>query len=175
MFRQRELFNILISERGVIHRDIRNKGKIMREFYTGDLFIVRKKVKSSIKGGIFHKLLFKIKGPYRVLEKDTLGSYWLQHFPFFEVLGRPRKKVKDSASRMEKIPSTMVLHKHVGGEDNRFSTMSGPLVNNPLVKFIRGIIRGTYQETSEDIRWAYEPVSNFWPDIEPDSESSDDG
>ena len=31
---------------------------------------------------------------------------------------------------------------------------------------------GTYQTASEDIRWAYEPVSGLWPYIEPDSNSS---
>ena len=49
------------------HRALHNKGKIMRKFYTGDLVIVRKQVKSSRKDGIPQKLLFKTKGPYRVL------------------------------------------------------------------------------------------------------------
>ena len=37
------------------------------------------------------------------------------------------------------------------------------------------IRRGTYQSESEDIMWAYEPVSDFWPDIDPDSDSCNDG
>ena len=69
MFRQRELFNTMESERRLIHRDLRNKGKIMREFYTGDLLIVRKQVKSIRKYGISQRLVFKTKGPCRVLEK----------------------------------------------------------------------------------------------------------
>ena len=36
------------------------------------------------------------------------------------------------------------------------------------------IRKGTYQAASEDSRWEYEPVSDLWPDIEPDSDSSDD-
>ena len=76
---------------------------------------------------------------------------------------------------MEKIPSTMVLHKHVDGTDTRFSTMEGPFANNPLVKWIVVIKIGTYQAASEDIRWAYEPVSDLLTDIDTDSESSNEG
>ena len=76
---------------------------------------------------------------------------------------------------MEKIPSTMVLNNHVGGVEIIFSTVAGPLMKNPLEKWLGVIIRGTYQEASEYSRWSYEPVYNLWPYIEPDSESSDDG
>ena len=67
MFIQIELFNILVSERRLRHREIRNKGKIMRNFDTGNLVVVRKKVKSSRKDGVYQKLVLKTKGPYRVL------------------------------------------------------------------------------------------------------------
>ena len=53
--------------------------------------------------------------------------------------------------------------------------MKGPLVKTRLEKLIGLIKRGTYQASSEDIRWAYEPVSDLWPDIEPVSDSSNDG
>ena len=79
---------------------------------------------------------------------------------FGEVLGRPgKKKLKESAVRMEKIPSTVVLHKHVDGADTIFSTMAGPLAKNPLEKWLGVIIIGSYQAASEDIRWVYDPVS----------------
>ena len=74
---------------------------------------------------------------------------------------------------MENIPYTMVIHKHVDGVDTRFSTMSVPSVNNPLVKCLGVIRRGTYQAASEDSWWAYESVSDLWPYIEPYSDSSD--
>ena len=76
---------------------------------------------------------------------------------------------------MEKIPSTMVIHKHVDGVDSRFTTMKGTLVKNQLVKWIGVIRRGSYQAASEDSRWEYYPVSNLWLDIEPDSDSSNYG
>ena len=96
----------------------------MREFYTVDLVVVRKQVKSSGKDGISHKLAFKTKGPYRVLEKATPSSYWLQHFPLCEGLGRPGIKVKESEARIENLPSTVVLHKHVYEAETIFATMT---------------------------------------------------
>ena len=52
--------------------------------------------------------------------------------------------MKESAARMEKIPSTMVLHNHVDLIDIRFATITGPLVKNILGKWL-GVIRiGTY-------------------------------
>ena len=83
--------------------------------------------------------------------------------------------MKESASRMENISSTMVLHKNLYGANTRLSTKEGILVNNPLGKWLGVIRRRIYQEASEDSRWAYEPVSGFWPDIDPDSDSSADG
>ena len=62
IFKQRELFNILISERRLIHREICNKGNLTKEFDTGDNVLVRKQFKSSRKYGISQKLLFKTKG-----------------------------------------------------------------------------------------------------------------
>ena len=53
--------------------------------------------------------------------------------------------------------------------------MEGPLANNTLGKWLRLIRRGDHQAVSEDIRWAYDPVPNFWPDIESYSDFSDDG
>ena len=40
--------------------------------------------------------------------------------------------MKESASRMENIPSTTVIQKHVDGDEAKFSTIAGPLVKNPL-------------------------------------------
>ena len=56
-----------------------------------------------------------------------------------------RRKVKESESRMEKIPYTMVLHKHIDGSDTRFATMARPLMKKPLEKWLGVIRRGTYK------------------------------
>ena len=83
--------------------------------------------------------------------------------------------MKEPEARKKNIPSTMVLHKHLDGADTIFATMSGPLANNTLEKWIGVIIRGTYQSASEDSMWEYEPVYDLLPDIEPDSDSSNYG
>ena len=75
---------------------------------------------------------------------------------------------------MEKIPPTMIIHKHVSGADTIFFTMPGPLVNNPLGKWLGVIRRGSYQAAAEDSRWVYETVSDFWPNIYPDRNYSVD-
>ena len=93
--------------------------------------MVRKKVNSIKKDGLAHKIVFK-NDPYRVLCKATLGLYCLEFFPFCEVIGNNGRKVKKSASRVEKILSTMVLHKHVYGVDTIFDNMSVPLIKKSL-------------------------------------------
>ena len=44
------------------HRELRNKGELMRGFDTGELLVVRKQVKSSRKYGIAQKLVLKTMG-----------------------------------------------------------------------------------------------------------------
>ena len=56
--------------------------------------VVRKQVKSRRKDKKTQILAFKKKSPYRVLEKATSSSYWLQSLPFCEGIGRPRIEVK---------------------------------------------------------------------------------
>ena len=159
----------------MIHKNIGNKVKLMRELGTGYLMVVRKQVNSSIKDGVDQKSVFKTKVPYIVLEKAKPNSYQFKRLHFCEGLGRPGIKVKESASSMEMIPSTMMLHKHIDGVGTRFATMAGPLVKNILLKWLGVIRRGTYQAASEDSRWAYEPLSDLWPDIDPDGDSGADG
>ena len=43
------------------------------------------------------------------------------------------------------------------------------------IKWLGVIRRGSYQAEAEDRRWEYVPVSDFWPDIDPASNSSVDG
>ena len=59
LFRQIELFKIMVYERRLRHGELRNKGKLMREFDIGELVEVRKQVKSIRKYGIDQKLVFK--------------------------------------------------------------------------------------------------------------------
>ena len=64
----------------------------------------------------------------------------------------------------------MVSHKHMDGADTRFDTISVPLFNDPMGKCLILIIMVTYQSDSEDSRWYYKQVSEFWPDVDPDGD-----
>ena len=59
LFRQIEMFNILVSESRLRHREMHNKDKIVREFCKGYILVVRKQVKSNRKYRITKKIVFK--------------------------------------------------------------------------------------------------------------------
>ena len=63
MFRQRDIFNILVYDRRLKHRELRTIGNLTREFDTGDIVVLRKEVKSIRKDGIAQK---------RIQNKGTL-------------------------------------------------------------------------------------------------------
>ena len=116
---QRELLRILNEERRQRHRDLKNDSITERTFTAGDLVIVRKQVQSNAARGIAGKIVFKSRGPYRVLEPANPGSYWIQKLPFLDGLGSTGRRVKESAAGMERIPSTLVIHKRPDGADTR--------------------------------------------------------
>ena len=63
LFIKIDMFNILVSERRLIHRELRNKGNIRREFYKGYILVLKNQVKSSKKYGIANKLVFLKRDP----------------------------------------------------------------------------------------------------------------
>ena len=63
LFRQIEMFNILVSESRLRHREMHNKDKIVREFCKGDILVVRKQVKSNRKYRITKKIVLKKRDP----------------------------------------------------------------------------------------------------------------
>jgi len=126
LYKQHKLLGILNDCRRERHQELRNEGKTQREFDIGDLVIVRRQVQSRATDGVSAKLTFRAKGPYRVLEKVNPGSYRIQKLPFLQGLGRPGRVHKESAARMEKISSTLVLHKHTDGADTCLASMVQP-------------------------------------------------
>jgi hypothetical protein len=72
---QRELLRILNEERRQRHRDLKNAGITERTFAAVDLVIVRKQVLSNADRGVAGKIVFKSRGPYRVLERANPCSY----------------------------------------------------------------------------------------------------
>ncbi len=181
MLKQREIFSTLVTERRRRHREYKNEGKRARVFSPGDIVLVRKRVQSSTKDGISAKLVFRARGPYRVLEQaDSPSSYIIQRIPFTRGLGRPGRRVKEKAARMERIPSVVVFPKLVDGADTRFASMNGPLVSNPLERWIRVTERGKYVKADQDENYAFEKVASIWddeveePSSDEDSENEED-
>ena len=62
IFIQREIFNILLSERNLRHRELYNKGNAKREFDTVYIVVVRQQLKSIRNDGEVNKLAFKTNG-----------------------------------------------------------------------------------------------------------------
>jgi hypothetical protein len=174
LYKQRQLLVIQNAERRQRHIDIRNEGIKQRSFDTGDLVIVRKQVQSNASKGISAKLLFKTRGPYRVIEKITPSSYKIQRLPFCRGLGRPGRFCKENVARMEKIPSTLILHRRVDGADTRFSQLHGEFADTPLSKWL-GVLRpGAYQQAPSDSTWAYESLASMWTEDDALDDSDDD-
>ena len=132
--KERELITIINKIRREYHNGMRNKGKANPVFNTGDLVIVRKQVKSDQSRGVSAKLVFKTKGPYRVIEKVSEQSYKIQKLPILKGFGRKRVLRKESVARMTKIPSTMILHRTPEGSDAKFAQMNSQMRDFPLEK-----------------------------------------
>ena len=174
LFQQRKLLNVLNAERRQRHIELRNESVTERTFAPGDLVIVRKQVKSNAAKGISAKLVFKTKGPYRVIERMTPSSYKIQKLPFLRGLGRPGRFLKENAARMTKLPSTMVIHKKADGTDTRLSLLSGPFSEHPLEKWLGVVQCGGYKKADGDPAWAFERLENMWSDPVDDDDSSVD-
>jgi len=173
--KQRELLNLLNQDRRQRHRDLKNEGQTERRFHPGDLVIVRKQVQSKATQGFSAKLVFRPKGPYRVIDEANPGSYNLQRLPFLQGGGKPGKIVKEAAFRMERIPSTLVLHKRSDGADSRFLAMNQRPATAALEKWLQVIKCGVYKKAAEDKDYAFEKLANMWSDeMEDDSDSDSD-
>ena len=54
--------------------------------------------------------------------------------------------IKELATRMEKLPSTLVVHKKVDGADTQLATIRGPFLRSPLEQWLGVLQQGTYQQ-----------------------------
>ena len=117
-----------------------------------------------------------------MLEQDRPGTYYVQKLPFTARNRRGRnKRLKESAARMERIPSTVVIHKTTDGMDTRTATIHRPMVSNPLENTLGPAQFGTYRQAPAHQAYAFDRIEDIWgendldlDDRESDSESSDD-
>ena len=178
--RQRELFQIVNQERRERHREMKHAARQRRTFQTGDIVLVRRQVKSQAKLGLPMKLVFKVKGPCRVLGPAHENSHCLQKIPVIQGRGRPGVVRKESAMRLTKMPSTMVAHKRVDGVDTRLASVSGPLSNSPVVKELGLSQPGVYRQSLKP-GYAFDRVAQLWAEeqdsdneVDPELDSDDE-
>ena len=76
---------------------------------------------------------------------------------------------------MEKIPTTLVIHRRTDGFDSRLATMISPFVINPLEQQLGAVEPGQYKRAAgtDGGNWAYTKIKDMWHQ-EVDSDSSDD-
>jgi hypothetical protein len=175
-WRQKELLRIVNDERRARHRERANQNKTKRTFQPGDIVIVRKQVNSKAAEGKPAKLTLRAKGPYRILEEAGENSYYVQRIPAIQSLTkRLGKRRKELAMRMEKLPSSIVIHKRVDTMDTRLSQIDGQLADNPLEKNLGFFDFGKYSLAPDDAKFAYVKVNEMWNEpIEAQMNSEED-
>ena len=170
---QSTMLQILVAERRERPREMINQSKSQRVFNPGDLVIIRKQVQSDSALGRPAKQTFKWKGIYRVLRKEGEKSYLVQKQPTLQNRSKAGKIIKYSAAVMEKIPSSLVVHKHLDTTDTRLSAMEHPLVKNPLEQNLGFHKFGKYVRATEGASEAFDKVEDLWA-IEIDSDDEED-
>jgi hypothetical protein len=175
--KQRELLKILVQERREHHRNLRNEGRANplkpTMFEVGDLVLVRKQVTTTAKKGPA-KLQLQARGPYRVLDVLSENTYTVQRIPFDRVAGgNPHKPYKESAARMQKLPSTLVIHKHTDGADANWAAYRNAFSPAPLQHTLGAVEFGEFKKI-EGEEWAFEKIEQLWQEGTKDPESTKD-
>ena len=175
-FQQKELLQVLVQERRLRHTEWANKNKKRREFFPGDIVVVRRQIKSDASAGRPAKLRIKARGPYRVLEKAGEESYWIQRIPVLQELNRrPGVKQKQAAWRLERIPSSVVVHKRMDTCDTRWLQQHANLSDNPLEHNLGFFDFGRYHKAPDDAKYAFDKVGDLLGyDLDSDEEEDDD-
>ena len=173
--RQATMLQILIADRRKRHRELQNQGRTQRTFNIGDLVIIRKQVKSDSTKNAPAKQQFKWKGMYRILEAVGERSYKVQKLPTLQGNGRPGKLRQYSAAVMERVPSSMVVNKHLDTTDTRMAALETPLTRNPLEQSLGFHQFGRYVKAPNDADFAFDRIEDLWSiDVESDSDDEPD-
>ena len=161
--KQQEVLKLLVQERREHHRQLKNEGRSMKTFSPGDLVIVKKQVQTTQEKGPA-KARMQARGPYRVLEQLKPGTYRIQRLPGVKGAGRRGRVVKESAARLTRIPSTLVVHKPTEGIDTRLATYRHAIIDNPLENILGLHEPGRYKQTEGHRPFAYDKIEDLWGD-----------
>lgn len=176
---QQTMLKRLVEERREHHRHLKNEGRHMKTFAPGDLVVIKKQVQTTQERGPA-KARMNARGPYRILEQTKPGTYKLQKVPGVQGAGRRGKIMKESAARLTKIPSTLVIHKPAEGIDTRLATYRHAIVDNPLENILGLHEPGRYRQAQPAQPFAYDKIEDLWQEevdnnVQPeDNDSSDD-
>ena len=111
-----------------------------------------------------------------MLEKAGDDSYWIQRVPILQELNRRvGKKQKQAAWRLERIPSSVVVHKRLDSTDYRWVERTRSLQDNPLEHNLGFFDFGKYHKAAEGAKHAFEKVNELMGfEIDSDGEDSED-
>mmetsp|Transcript_2602 Transcript_2602/g.3881 ORF Transcript_2602/g.3881 Transcript_2602/m.3881 type:complete len:702 (-) Transcript_2602:652-2757(-) len=172
--KQQELLAILNADRRAHHRELKNQTQNETVFQPNDLVLLRKQVQTSTEKGPA-KAQIKARGMYRIIRQIKPGSYEVQKIPFTQGVGRRGRLRKELAARMERLPSTLVLHRTTEGLDTRYAQLNRPYIENPLEN-IFGIHRfGKYRQAEPNQPFAYERVEDMWNEDDGAAENEENG
>ena len=161
MRQQQQILKTLIEDRREHHRQLKNDGRNMKTFEPGDLVIIKKQVQTNHEKGPA-KARMSARGPYRVLEMTKPGTYRVQKLPATQGAGRRGRVIKESAARLTKIPSTLVIHKPTAGIDTRLATYRHAMIDNPLEATLGLHEPGRYQQANHNETFAYDHIEDLW-------------
>jgi hypothetical protein len=157
------------------HTEWANRNKKRREFFPGDIVVVRQQIKSDACTGRPAKLRIKARDPYQVLEKAGDESYWIQRIPVLQELNRrPGVKQKQAAWRLERILSSMVVHKQMDTCDTRWVQQHANLSFNPLEHNLGFFDFGRYHKVPDTAKYAFDKVDDLLGyDLDSDDKEDD--
>ena len=82
--------------------------------------------------------------------------------PGVQGAGRRGRVTKESAARLTKIPSTLVIHKPTTGIDTRLATYRHAIVDNPLENVLGLHEPGRYRQAAQAQPFAYDIIEDLW-------------
>ncbi len=99
----------------------------------------------------------------------------VQRIPILQSLNQhPGKPQKQPAWHLERIPSSVVVHKRVDSSDTRLLQQTTELKDNPLEHNLGFFDFGKYHKAADDANFAFEKVGDLLAyDIDSDEESDD--